>query len=160
MGEEKIMALFNRSSEQRPASEDTYVTRDEVAGYVERLEALEALAQRLRSGDVRVTDAIRVREDRAQVETPAYDRSGFPAAARGEDVPAGRVTSAPGRVDYGAVAFGLSEIKRKVSTLVGFVGRGSELTGEYEGAVQYFCDVFAKSDPDFNADTFKRQAGV
>lgn len=60
------------------------------------------------------------------------------------------------RVDYGAVAFGLSEIKRKVSQL----SNASRVASEYAGVVQYFADVFAKADPEFDAATFKRQAGV
>lgn len=59
-------------------------------------------------------------------------------------------------VDYGAVAFGLSEIKRNVSNAATIPG-AKEF---YEGAMQYFADVFAKSDPSFDADAFKLQAGV
>ena len=61
------------------------------------------------------------------------------------------------RVDYAAVAFGLSEIKRKVTAQL---GNGSEVTSVYAGSVQYFADVFAKADPEFDAALFKRQAGV
>jgi hypothetical protein len=58
-------------------------------------------------------------------------------------------------VDYGAIAFGLSDLKRKA--------RNSGVSGVSEtfaGAVQYFADVFSKSDPSFNEADFKRQAGV
>lgn len=62
-------------------------------------------------------------------------------------------------LDYGAVAYGLSEIKRKVAGLVGD-GDASALRSEYAGTVQYFADVFTKADPQFDADEFKRAAGA
>lgn len=79
-----------------------------------------------------------------------------------EAVEAGRdphETSAQG-VDYGAVAFGLSQIKRDVANVVGSEARTADLTAHYVGTVQYFADVFAKSDPSFDIGAFKRQAGV
>lgn len=63
-------------------------------------------------------------------------------------------------VDYGAVAFGLSEIKDKVGNIL--VGHAAEddMTREYRGIVQYFSDVFAKSDPSFDAAEFARLANA
>lgn len=68
----------------------------------------------------------------------------------------GDVRTAPG-IDYGAVAFGLSEIAAKVR---GHLGGPQELVDHYREAVQYFADVFAKADATFNEAEFKRQAGV
>lgn len=64
-------------------------------------------------------------------------------------------------VDYGAVAFGLSEIKRRVGEVLSMhsVGEG-RLVQEWTDTVQYFVDVFAKSDPEFDAETFKHQSGI
>lgn len=63
-------------------------------------------------------------------------------------------------VDYGAVAFGLSQIKQDVSGVLRDEVRTADLAENYRQTVQYFADVFAKSDPTFDADAFKRQAGV
>lgn len=174
------MALFNRSQDSNAGA---YVTRaeaqpvlTEIANLKDRVSALEALARRLQGGGAILTDATgELRVTRNSTPEPVdadteayhtYDRSGLNAAARGEDVPNGRVAETPSRsasvsgrvigVDYGAIAFGLSEIKRKVGQVV----TGSEMISEYRGAVQYFADVFAKSDPAFDADEFKRQAGA
>lgn len=65
-------------------------------------------------------------------------------------------TAARSALDYAAVAFGLSEIKRKVGQL----SNSHEVASEYEGTVQYFADVFAKADPSFDVAAFKRDAGV
>lgn len=65
-------------------------------------------------------------------------------------------SSARSTLDYAAVAFGLSEIKRKVAQINGVHGLGNE----YAGAVQYFADVFAKADPAFDVEEFKRQANI
>ncbi len=64
----------------------------------------------------------------------------------------------PAGIDYGAVAFGLKEISRKVGNALG--GSAGDPRTEYAGAVQYFADVFMKADPQFDADAFKRQSGV
>lgn len=72
------------------------------------------------------------------------------------DVPE-QYTQAATALDYGAVAFGLSEMKRKIVDAFGYSG---EVGREHSGAVQYFADVFAKADPAFDADEFKRAAGA
>lgn len=64
------------------------------------------------------------------------------------------------RVDYGAVAFGLSQIKRDVANVIGTEVRANDLTEHYRQTVQYFADVFAKADPAFDANAFRTQAGV
>lgn len=61
-------------------------------------------------------------------------------------------------LDYGAIAFGLSEIKRKLSTLVDSTSARTSMTSEYTGAVDYFADVFAKADPEFDRNEFNRLA--
>lgn len=63
-------------------------------------------------------------------------------------------------IDYAAVAFGLSQIKRDVANVVGSEARTADLAAHYAATVQYFADVFAKSDPTFDADAFKRESGV
>lgn len=100
----------------------------------QRVTALERQVANLRRGNGAVT-----------VETPLPVRT--PGASLG--------------VDYGAVAFGLSEIKREVAQALNTTGVSAQtLTSKFEGTVQYFADVFAKSDPGFNEAEFKRQAGV
>jgi hypothetical protein len=111
--------------------------REAFANLVTRVEALESLAAQLKGSPV-ATPA-----RRAEVMRPGST----PTTTFSEDRDV---------VDYGAVAFGLSEIKRKVAA----AGVGSALQSEYVGAVQYFADVFAKSDPSFDVALFKRQSGV
>lgn len=132
------MALFNRSSDSLTV-QDVQPYVEELNALKDRVTALEELA-RLHLGQ----SASPARP--VVTPSPSYDRSGIPAAARGERT----------GVDYGAVAFGLSEIKRRVAQIVS----GTSLADEYAGTVQYFADVFAKSDPSFNADEFKRAAGA
>lgn len=87
-----------------------------------------------------------------------------PGASLTDDLPREAVsTNTASRIDrrfaldYPAVAFGLSEIARKVK---GQLGATTELTAYYRETVQYFADVFAKNDPEFNEAEFKRQAGA
>lgn len=107
--------------------------REAFANLVTRVEALEELARQLKGG-ANVTS------------TRVADRTITTA------------TNLPHRstLDYPAVAFGLSEIKRKVSQL----SNSREVASEYTGTVQYFADVFAKADPSFDVAAFKRDAGV
>lgn len=68
-------------------------------------------------------------------------------------------TAAPSStgVDYAAIAFGLSEVKRKVAVALDS-SSASRMASEYAGTVDYFADVFAKSDPSFNRNEFNRLA--
>jgi hypothetical protein len=116
-----------------------FITRDDATAHVaaladldRRVTDLENLARTLRAGTASTTNA------REGVGTSSASATG---------------------VDYGAIAFGLSEIKRKVTQVTGLRESG-EMRREYAGAVQYFADVFAKADPQFDADAFKRQSGV
>lgn len=108
----------------------------------ERVGALEEIANRLGYGRT------------LRLSAPAE----APAARTATTTAASNTTG----VDYGAVAFGLSELKRKVAALVEHVRNGSfstqEVAQDYAGAVDYFADVFAKSDPSFNRDEFNRLA--
>lgn len=106
--------------------------REAFANLVTRVEALETLARTLRA------------------------QGGSTAVSETYNRPQAPVTGGTTGVDYAAVAFGLSEIKRKVAQLAG----GHDLATEYAGTVQYFADVFAKADPSFDADAFRSQAGV
>lgn len=105
---------------------------DDLNELTSRVSALEVLARRLTNGGT------------------ASTASDLPTRT-----PGASLRAATG-VDYGAVAFGLAVIKRKVAA----VGVGAQLQSEYRRAVQYFADVFAKSDPEFDADEFRRQAGA
>lgn len=109
--------------------------REAFANLVTRVETLEALARQLR----------------ASTDVSTLTR---PATAR----PATTVATGSA-VDAGAIAFGLSEIKRKVAqALSGDSAR--VMADEYVGIVQYFSDVLAKADPSFDAAEFRRQAGA
>lgn len=99
-----------------------------------RLTSLERLARQIRNGQTPV----------AQAES---------TAARSEVFPEDRDV-----VDYGAVAFGLSEIKAKVAQIVP-AGHEGSMRREWEGVVDYFADVFAKADPGFDRAAFNRAAG-
>ena len=77
-------------------------------------------------------------------------RAGAPATTIGNA--AGRRRST---LDYGAVAFGLSEYGRKMQSLTTM-----DVSDYHAPAVQFFADVFAKADPAFDAEGFKRAAGV
>lgn len=76
----------------------------------------------------------------------AVTRLGAGQTVAASDLPR-RTPGASLTVDYGAIAYGLSELK-------------SRLTDDYPAVVQYFADVFAKADPSFDMDAFERQAGV
>lgn len=60
-------------------------------------------------------------------------------------------------LDYGAIAFGLSEMRHKIAAQF---GTSNELTREYAGSVQWFAEVFALADPTFDMAAFTRNAGV
>lgn len=133
----------------------SYVTKAEAAQVVEdvnnlkrKVRALEALAETLRNS--------------RQVPTSV---SASPRVA--DPIDGGTVGSRPRTasvtgVDYGAVAFGLAQIKSDVTRLVGSSVSvdTSQLTEHYRQTVQFFADVFAKSDTGFDADAFKRTAGA
>ncbi len=80
------------------------------------------------------------------------------AGARAQTVTVG--TPAGTVVDARAIAFGLSEVKREVSSVISTGVDRDEVARTYKGIVQYFSDVLAKSDPAFDADLFARQAGA
>jgi hypothetical protein len=118
--------------------------REAFANLVTRVEALERLAEQLRANGRYATV-----EGRERV-AGTYD--GVTGSSRASTT----TKTTTNGLDYAAVAFGLSEIKRKVAQLAG----GHDLATEYAGTVQYFADVFAKADPSFDADAFRSQAGV
>lgn len=120
--------------DMREAAEDF---RDELAVLHGRVNALEKLAEQIRRGDTRTVAAVT-----RELST----------------------TAARSTLDYGAVAFGLSEIKRKVAELIqggsadmAYAAR-ERAAEEYVGAVDYFADVFAKADPAFNREEFNHLA--
>lgn len=125
-----------------------YITKEDAEGVVRdvahlrgRVDALETLANVLRAERASTTEQPARFDERDEVRLPTRT----PGAALG--------------VDYGAIAFGLSEIKRNVARALTVQG-GAELAQQYEGTVQYFADVFSKSDPSFDEVLFKRQSGV
>lgn len=83
---------------------------------------------------------------------------------RGQRSTSAPTTAARSTLDYGAIAFGLAEIKRKVAALIqgGSADMAQEARSraqaEYAGAVDYFADVFAKADPTFDRAEFCRLA--
>lgn len=77
------------------------------------------------------------------------------ATAARSEAPA--TTAGRSTLDYAAVAFGLAEIKAKVAQIVP-AGREGDMAREWRGTVDYFADVFAKADPQFNRDEFARGA--
>jgi hypothetical protein len=137
------------AAELRREAAQTFVSVEQAQPYVDALSALdrrvaslETLASSLRRSGGVLADVQRVTSDTpdevSSVTTEQSSRS---------------------TIDYGAIAFGLTEIKRKVAGLVG-QGDSSVMAEEYKGTVQYFADVFKKSDPSFNEAEFKRQAGL
>jgi len=156
------MAVFGRKNE---ASEGDYVTHSE---------ARNALSAYITKEDARVVvnDIAALRDKVAILEGLANDmRRSLPVRQAGtyDGVTGGSRASTPARggavmvegVDYGAIAFGLSEIKRQVAIAMNTAGVSVQtLTSHFEGTVQYFADVFAKSDPSFDEDDFKVKAGV
>jgi hypothetical protein len=135
-----------------------FITRDDASAHAEALAALdrrvtelEALARQMRRTSNPTTAA--------PAPLPRRDpiTGGSLRAERPVDTTES-VSQANG-VDYGAIAFGLSEIKRKIASALPGTMAGN-LAHDYAGAVQYFADVFAKSDPTFDSATFKRQSDV
>lgn len=113
--------------------------KQDVAGELQNLDRrvteLEELAQRLAGPTYRAV----------QAQAPA-------ARSEASATTAGRST-----LDYAAVAFGLAEVKAKVAQIVP-AGREGDMAREWRGTVDYFADVFAKADPQFNRDEFARGA--
>jgi hypothetical protein len=119
-------------------------TRAELDSLARRVTTLETLAQSLRAGGVVSTT---VATQNTQATRGQYD--GITGASRPSS------NGVRSTVDYGAIAFGLSELKREAGNL------GADVPPAYfPGVVQYFADVFAKSDPNFDAELFTRQAGA
>lgn len=69
------------------------------------------------------------------------------------------VTGQSSTLDYGALAYGLLSIRDKVSRALGNSAT-SEVTREHMGAVEWFSAIFAAADSSFDADAFRRNAGV
>lgn len=150
-----------------------YVTRNEAQSYVEGV-AQDTTRVRNSIAELRAEGESVLRDIEAQLaeggrrlealEALAAQIKGSPIStpARRADLPQ-RAPGASLGVDYGAVAFGLSQIKHDVHDLIAGANVGTstaELTQHYRETVQYFADVFAKADPAFNEAEFKRQAGA
>lgn len=148
--------MFNRSSN------NDSITRSEAKTYVDGLEqqlttAEAAVRRELSNLGARVT-TLEALAARMRASLPSEMERDITGTAVRRDLPR-RTPGASLGVDYGAIAFGLSEIARKIAGVLGDTSEG-DLKSEYEGAVQYFADVFAKADPAFDEAQFKRQAGV
>lgn len=131
--------------------------KNDVAGELQELNRrvgeLENLAASLRPGALPVRNVSTIRPESAAVRAATRVETRDPI----DGASVGRTTG----VDYGAVAFGLAEIKRNVATALNGAGVSIQtLNSKYEGTVQYFADVFAKSDPQFNAAEFVRLANA
>lgn len=146
-----------------------YVTKADAASVVAdlaelkgRVGALETLAEQLKrsnpAGLVSRETRSAVREDEGVRRDPA----GSVVRPQGSPLAGQSRIDQRFTLDYDAIAFGLSEIARKVRRAVGAKGFGGSqaMADYYRETVQYFADVFAKSDPEFDADAFKRQSGV
>lgn len=126
----------------------------------------EAALNSLRQAGEREFNGLRtaVRELSAKIDTAVSDlvqrSQGTAPAVRQEVGVTHTGAESISRVDYGAVAYGLSSIKRDVAGVIGAEARNSDLAEHYRQTVQYFVDVFAKADPAFDANLFRRQAGV
>lgn len=150
--------MFNRSN-----SNTEGFSREDAVAEVRRLDgridSVQAALRALRAEGEQAVRALRA-EGLAALSQARGTATPERAAARTQEAP--RPVAGTTGVDYGAVAFGLKEISRKVGELVGSTGRvnESELKREYEGTVQYFADVFAKADPNFDEVSFKRAAGL
>jgi len=118
--------------------EDAQELRNQVNGLVTRVGDLERLARTLRSGGV-------------------AHNTVTPEEVLQRSNPATQTATATG-VDYGAIAFGLSEIKRAIKYQ--FDVTDAQMRDQFAGTVQYFADVFAKSDPGFDEALFKQQSGA
>lgn len=117
-----------------------------------RVSALEALAEQLKRSN---PAGLPVRTPAREENRTGVTRdpiTGGTVRAQGSPVTTASTTG----VDYGAIAFGLSEIKRKISQHL----PAQEVAREFVGVVQYFADVFAKADTGFDVDAFKRLSGV
>lgn len=159
--EERVQELENLAAQVRGTGAVAPAGAARVAGRVPttsvaltRGEAQQALAQLKREG-VAQFDALSRKIDTAVSQFVNRNQS-----ADERDETSAPVQGGTTGVDYGAVAYGLSQIKRDVTNLVGSEVRGTDLAEHYRQSVQYFVDVFAKSDPSFDADAFKQQAGA
>ncbi len=171
--------MFNRNSsdaltkaeaqayagELRSEALNTFVSKEDAQAYAEALKALddrvttlEALASELRRNGTPAAASADERDETAEQPRRTEVRGSYDGITGGSraSAPARAVASTTG-VDYGAIAFGLAEIKRNV---VAQFGHEREVATKFVGTVQYFADVFAKSDPNFDQAMFKRQSGV
>lgn len=125
-----------------------------------RVTALETLARQLRNSDSVRTQEIRLPRRPVNATSSTHDRTGLPVREHAESVQANRIDTGVGRgtVDYGAVAFGLAEMKREIKSQFGVTD--AQMASKWAGTVKYFSDVFAKSDPAFDAAEFARLASA
>lgn len=132
----------------------TFVTVEEfrsaIADLKARVTGLENLANRLGYAvDVPATET--VPESVSDADAPSVSSNGSTT-----ETPATPSNGAVSGVDYGAVAYGLSQIK---ATMVSHLGSSAELNREYAGAVTWFAACF-EGDASFDRATFERTAGV
>lgn len=128
----------------------------ELADIARRVTRLEDIARRALPShylpeldDSRRTTTVEAPAPTATVRVPVsteYDTSDTPSSNG----------STPTGVDYGAVAYGLTDLKRKIQAQL---GSSSELDSEYRGLVEWFAGCF-QGDASFDRAAFQRQAGV
>lgn len=129
-----------------------FVTREEFLSAIDdlnrRVQGLYNLADRMGYA-VTVPEREVVLESVSDADAPSVSDNGSTNTAP--------VSTGTGSgVDYGAVAYGLSEIGAKFRQ---HLGSSSDLTREYEGAVEWFVACFS-GDASFDANAFRSQAGV
>jgi len=140
---------------------------DDLHALNSRVTALESLAATLRTAGMPASVQGTTRTDyadtqRTQVEDRTITTVRNPGAYDG--ITGGRrgtaVSTPATGVDYGAIAFGLSQIKADAAANLNNAVPASALAKHYRETVQYFSDVFAKADPSFDAADFARKANA
>lgn len=130
-----------------------FVTREEFRTAIDLLnrqvQGLYNLADRM-GYTVDVPEGDSVPESQSDADAPSVSSNGSSSNTTSAPVSTGT------GVDYGAVAYGLSEIGAKFRQ---HLGSSAELTREYEGAVEWFVGCFA-GDASFDANAFRTGAGV
>lgn len=145
--------MFNRKNDETPITREEAVAA--LAGYVTREDA-EQYASALSALDDRVSTLERLaRELRAN---GAYD--GTTGSRAASNVATQEVPAPTTGVDYGAIAFGLSQVKNDVAKVMSSGADTRQIQAHYRETVQYFADVLAKSDPQFDAAAFRIAAGA
>ena len=128
--------------------ENTFVTREEFRAAIDDLNAkvqgLYNLADRLGY----TVDIPAVQSNPESVPTAVTPTRRVETVTQSNGQTAG--------VDYSAVAYGLTSLRNDITEAL---GSSQEITRRYAATVDWFVSCFA-GDASFDADTFRRNAGV